>query len=56
MAQGISEMRSTRAYEVSTGCPFLKDFLDRFFLARIGIRVLACMLMTMVRQLMFPAL
>lgn len=42
MARGIMELKKTMPQDQSIidTCPFLQDFLDRFFMARIGLRVI----------------
>ena len=55
---GMRELKSQGNFDSFSSCPFLKAFLDRFFIARIGIRVLAgrrYLFHLVVRVLMFLA-
>eukprot|EP00466_Bigelowiella_natans_P017117 jgi/Bigna1/91701/estExt_fgenesh1_pg.C_1140016 len=40
MSQGILMLKEQMGNEEVSQCPFLQDFLDRFFLSRIGVRML----------------
>jgi pyruvate dehydrogenase kinase 2/3/4 len=40
MAQGILQLKESLGEHAVDSCPFLQDFLDRFYMSRIGIRVL----------------